>query len=76
MYQLFYHGEAPPEIPPLPQNGSPESDEWGGSGESAKLFQRLRQLLGRISQADRKLILHMTFQLVRRNTRPNNQPIS
>jgi len=67
MYQLFYDGEAPPEIPALPENGSSESDEWGSSGESAKFFQRLRQLLGRVSQADRKLILHMTFQLVRRN---------
>jgi transcriptional regulator with XRE-family HTH domain len=67
MYQLFYDGEARPEIPALPENGSPERDEWGSSGESAKFFQRLRQLLGRVSQADRKLILHMTFQLVRRN---------
>ena len=67
MYQLFYDGEAPPEIPALPEGTSPESDEWGSSGEDAKFFQRLRQLLGRVSQADRKLILHMTFQLVRRN---------
>jgi transcriptional regulator with XRE-family HTH domain len=67
MYQLFYDGEARPEIPALPENGSAERDEWGSSGESAKFFQRLRQLLGRVSQADRKLILHMTFQLVRRN---------
>jgi transcriptional regulator with XRE-family HTH domain len=67
MYQFFYDGEAPPEIPALPEHTSPERDEWGGSGESARFFQRLRQLLGRVSEADRKLILHMTFQLVRRN---------
>ena len=67
MYQLFYDGEAPPEIPVLPEGTTAESDEWGNSGESAKFFQRLRQLLRRISEPDRKLILHMTFQLVRRN---------
>jgi transcriptional regulator with XRE-family HTH domain len=67
MYQLFYDGETPPEIPALPENGSSESDEWGSSGESAEFFQQLRQLLGRVSEPDRKLILHMTFQLVRRN---------
>ncbi|SRR6266436_1913525 len=67
MYQLFYDGDARPEIPALPEGASLETDEWGKSGESAKFFQRLRQLLGRVSQADRKLILHMTFQLVRRN---------
>jgi len=67
MYQLFYDGEAPPEIPALPECASPESDERGSSGESARFLQRLRQLLGRVSEPDRKLILHMTFQLVRRN---------
>ena len=67
MYQLFYDGNARPEIPALPEGASLETDEWGKSGESATFFQRLRQLLGRVSQADRKLILHMTFQLVRRN---------
>jgi transcriptional regulator with XRE-family HTH domain len=67
MYQLFYDGDAPPEIPVLPEGTSNESDEWGRSGESAKFFQRLRQLLSRVSQADRKLILHMAFQLARRN---------
>src|SRR6266481_3124806 len=42
MYQLFYDGEAPPEIPSLPL-GMPaaDRDEWGSSGEPAKFFQRL-----------------------------------
>ena len=67
MYQLFYDGEAAPEPSSLPRGISAASDEWGSAGESAKLFQRLRQLLGRLSESDRKLIMHMTFQLVRRN---------
>jgi transcriptional regulator with XRE-family HTH domain len=67
MYQLFYDGEAPPEPPALPEGISAGIDEWGSAGESAKFFQRLRQLLGRLSESDRKLIMHMTFQLVRRN---------
>ncbi len=66
MYRLFYDGEAPPEIPRLPEGVSADSDEWGSSGESAKFFQRICQVLGRLSQADRKLILHMTSGLVRR----------
>ncbi len=67
MYQLFYDGEAPPEPPSLPPGMSAESDEWGRSGEPAKFFQRLRQLLSRLSPGDRKLIMHMTFQMVRKN---------
>ncbi len=66
MYQLFYDGEAPPEIPSLPKGISADSVEWGHSGESARFFQRLQQVLGRLSEADRKLIMHMPFQLVRR----------
>ena len=66
MYQLFYDGEAPPEPPALPPGMSVNSDEWGSSGEPAKFFQRLRQLLSRLSPDDRKLIMHMTFQMVRK----------
>jgi transcriptional regulator with XRE-family HTH domain len=67
MYQLFYDGEVPPELKSLPKGISANSEEWGSSGESAHFFQQLRQILGRLSEADRKLIMHMTFQLVRKN---------
>jgi transcriptional regulator with XRE-family HTH domain len=66
MYQLFYDGEAPSEPPSIPQGMSAGRDEWGSSGEPAKFFKRLRQLLGRVSDDDRKLIMHLTFQLVRK----------
>src|SRR5258708_39082348 len=66
MYQLFYDGEAPPEPPALPPDLSANSDEGGSSGEPAKFFHRLRQLLRRLSPDDRKLIMHMTFQIVRK----------
>jgi transcriptional regulator with XRE-family HTH domain len=45
MYQLFYEGEEPPEIPSLPKSISAGEVEWGSSGESAKFFKRLHQLL-------------------------------
>jgi len=67
MYQLFYEGEQPPEVPSLPKGISAGNVEWGSSGESAKFFNRLHQLLSRLSADDRKLIMHMTFQLVRKN---------
>ena len=67
MYQLFYEGEEPPEVPCLPKGICAGDDEWGSSGESAKFFKSLHQLLSRLSADDRKLIMHMTFQLVRKN---------
>jgi transcriptional regulator with XRE-family HTH domain len=66
MYQLFYDGEARPEIPILPTGTPTDKDQWGSSGEPQRFFQRLRQLLGRLSEDDRKLIMHMTFQMVRK----------
>ena len=67
MYQLSYDGEAPPEVPSLPKGLSSNGDEWGSDGDSADFLQRLRQLLGRLSNEDRKLILDRTFQLARRS---------
>jgi hypothetical protein len=67
LYQLFYDGEVPPEIQSLPRGVSTDQDEWGSSGETAKFFQQLRKLLSRLTNDDRKLIMHMTFQLVRKN---------
>lgn len=67
LYQLFYDGEEPPQPPALPKGVTADSDEWGSEGNSARYLQRLRTLLGRISEGDRKLIMHMTFQLVRKN---------
>src|SRR5204863_6684617 len=49
MYQLFYDGENPPEIPSLPIRLSSEGGEWGSDGESADFLKRLRHLLGRLS---------------------------
>jgi transcriptional regulator with XRE-family HTH domain len=66
MYQLFYDGEKPPEIPALPAGTPTDKDQWGSSGEPLKFFHRLRQLLSRLSEDDRKLIMHMTFQMVRK----------
>jgi transcriptional regulator with XRE-family HTH domain len=66
LYQFFYDGEAPAEPPQLPQGVELKSDDWGSDGEAARFLQRLRSLLGRISEDDRKLIMHMTFQLVRK----------
>ena len=66
MSQLFYDGEQP-DVPFLAKGISAGCDEWGSSGEPAKFFKRLHQLLSRLSADDRKLIMHMTFQLVRKN---------
>ena len=65
LYQFFYEGQAPPETVYLPVSVSIEKEHWGSSGEPSKFLHRLRQLLSKLSDDDRKLLLHMAFQMVR-----------
>jgi len=66
MYQIFYDGEEPPKVPAPPEGSTNHTDEWGNNGDSGKFFRRLRELLGRLNEPDRKLIMHMTFQMGRK----------
>ena len=65
MYQLFYDGEEPPKLPNLPKRKSPDDIAWGSSGKDARFLSKLRRLLGKAEEADRKLLLYMTQKMVR-----------
>jgi transcriptional regulator with XRE-family HTH domain len=66
LYQLFYEGDQPPELPNLLKRKSSEKEGWGSSGKDAKYFNNLRRLLSRSDEQDRKLILHMAQKMARR----------
>jgi len=70
LYQIFYDGDQPPAPPPTLPARKSVNDTWGFEGDSARFLQRLRQLLGRISDHDRQIILHLALQLVRRTRKP------
>ena len=57
MYQLFYDGDKPPEVPNLIERKSSDDIVWGSTGKDAKFLNRLRRLLGKADEDDRKLIL-------------------
>src|SRR5438132_14295076 len=63
LYQLFYEGEEPPKLPDLLKRKSSEEDAWGSSGRDARFLSKLRRLLGKSSDEDRKLILHMSQKM-------------
>ena len=65
MYQLFYDGEEPPKLPNLPKRKSSDDIAWGSSGKDARFLSKLRRLLGKAEEADRKLLLYMTQKMVR-----------
>jgi len=61
MYQLFYDGENPPELP-TPTKPSDEA-LWGNSGKDQRFVKKLRRLLGKSSDESRKLIMHMAQKM-------------
>lgn len=63
LYQLFYDGEEPPE---LPMRKKTDETRWGSSGKHARTLTKFRRLLGRIKEGDRRLLLHMAQKMARR----------
>src|ERR1700756_1510178 len=63
MYQLFYDGEKPPELPNLPKRKSSEDIAWGSTGKDAGYLSKLRRLLAKTEEGNRKLILYMAQKM-------------
>jgi transcriptional regulator with XRE-family HTH domain len=66
LYQLFYDGEAPPELPNLLKRKSADDIAWGSSGKEARLLSKFRRLMGRIHEGDRRLLLYMAQKMANR----------
>ncbi len=66
LYQLFYDGEEPPQLPNLLKRKSSDDIAWGSSGKEARYLNKLRRLLGRSQEADHKLLLHMAQKMANR----------
>jgi transcriptional regulator with XRE-family HTH domain len=66
LYQLFYDGEEPPKLPNLPKRKMSDEIAWGSSGKDARLLGKLRRLMGKADENDRKLVLLMAQKMARR----------
>ena len=53
IYQLFYDGDKPPELPNLPKRKSAADIAWGTTGKDARFLTNLRRLLARAADRDR-----------------------
>ena len=65
MYQLFYDGEEPPELPNLPKRKTADDIAWGSSGKDARWLSKLRRLLARTEESDRELLMFMVHKMTR-----------
>ena len=66
LYQLFYDGDEPPELPHLPKRKSAEDIAWGSAGKEARLLSQFRKLMGHIDEPDRRLLLYMAQKMATR----------
>jgi transcriptional regulator with XRE-family HTH domain len=63
LYQLFYDGEEPPQVPNLLKQKSSDENAWGNSGKNARYLNKLRRVLSKTAEEDRKLVMHMAQKM-------------
>ena len=66
LYRLFYEGEGPPKLPNLLKRKSSDEIVWGSTGKEARHLNKLRRLLGKAEESDRKLLLYMAQKMANR----------
>jgi len=66
MYQLFYDGEEPPELPNLPKRKSADDIAWGNSGKDARMLAKFCRLFSGMEESERGLVLFMAQKMARR----------
>jgi transcriptional regulator with XRE-family HTH domain len=66
LYQLFYEGEEPPKLPNILKRKSSDEIVWGSTGKEARYLNKLRRLLGKTEESDRKLLLYMAQKMANR----------
>jgi transcriptional regulator with XRE-family HTH domain len=62
MYELFYEGEEPPKLSNSPLRKD-DKGAWGSSGKDARFLSKLRRVLGKANETDRKIILSMAQKM-------------
>jgi transcriptional regulator with XRE-family HTH domain len=65
LYQLFYDGDKPPQLPNLLKRKTSDDIVWGGSGKDALYLHKLREFLGKAAERDRKILLSVAQKMAR-----------
>jgi len=64
LYQLFYDGDEPPQIPIVPRtSGQEHTDDWASRGKGLRMFRKITSALSRMSDGDRSLLLHVAEKM-------------
>jgi len=61
MYQLFYEGNEPPNVPKLVKRGT--HVEWGSNGKDRRMLGQFCRALGKTGDKDQKILLLMAQKM-------------
>ncbi len=63
LYQLFYDGEKPPQLPNLLKGKTSDDIVWGSKGRDAIHLHKLRKCRSKAGDKDRKILLSVAQKL-------------
>jgi transcriptional regulator with XRE-family HTH domain len=63
LYQLFYDGDKPPQVPNLLKRKTSDDIVWGSKGKDALYLHKLRKCLSKAGDKDRKILLSVAQKL-------------
>ncbi len=63
LYHLFYDVNDPPALPNIAMAKTADEVAEGGSPEQARFMARMATLLGRLTENDRRLLLHVARRM-------------
>ncbi len=66
LYQLFYDGEEPPGLPNVAGRKTADEIASGRTVKETRFLERFRNLLGRMDESHRRLLLFMAKKMARR----------
>jgi transcriptional regulator with XRE-family HTH domain len=69
LYQLFYKGEEPPDIPNLLKRKTADAAPWGSTGKNFIYMHKLVKCLSKSTDSDRKLILALAQKVSQERNR-------
>jgi transcriptional regulator with XRE-family HTH domain len=66
LYQLFYEGEEPPQLPNLPKRKTAADIVWGSKGKDAHMLAKFCRLFSRTNESDLQLLFFMAQKMTHR----------
>ena len=69
LYQLFYEGEKPPQLPNLLKRKTSDETVWGSKGKDALYLHKLRKCLSKAGERDRKILFSVAQKMASSRSR-------